>query len=89
MKTKSPDKANREFIMDTLNHCMCTVTFEKLDGSERTMKCTRNPGFIPEQFRPKGTKTVKENLEIITAYDIDSKGWRSFIVENITHFNLL
>ena len=89
MKIKTSDKINREFIVDTLNHCMCTVTFEKLDGSERTMKCTRNPSFIPAEFKPKGAKIIKENLEVVSAYDIDSKGWRSFTVENITHFNLI
>lgn len=89
MKIKSLNEVNREFIVDTLNNCICTVTFEKLDGTERIMKCTRKPEFIPVEFRPKGDKPLKENLEVIAAYDIDSKGWRSFIVENVTHFNLL
>jgi hypothetical protein len=88
MNTTAP-KQNREFIVDTLNNCLCTVTFEKLDGTERTMKCTRKSEFIPAEFRPKGDKPTKENQDVVAVYDIDAKGWRSFIVENVTHFNLL
>jgi hypothetical protein len=88
MKTNS-QLPNREFILDTLSHCLCTVTFDKLDGTERTMKCTRNSSFIPSEFHPKGEKLIKENTEIVSAYDIDAKGWRSFTVKNVTHFNLV
>ena len=88
MKTSSA-KPNREFILETLDNAICTVTFNKLDGTQRTMKCTRHSGAIPKESQPKGTKTIKENTAVISAYDIEAEGWRSFIVENVTQFNFI
>lgn len=63
---------------------LCTVTFTKVNGDERVMKCTRMIDRIPEEMRPKGTEVP--NDEVIRAFDIDAQGWRSFKVECVTKF---
>ena len=77
----------RQRALDALDNAICTVTFEKLDGTLRTMKCTRYLGFIPAESHPKGNKAVKENAEVIRAFDIEEKGWRAFLLQNVTQFN--
>lgn len=87
MITTTSNQNGRQRALDALDNAICTVTFEKLDGTLRTMKCTRYLGFIPAESHPKGTKVVKENVEVIRAFDIEEKGWRAFVLQNVTQFN--
>lgn len=56
------------------------VTFEKkTDGSIRTMKCTAN---APESDNPEQRKASRPET-LITVYDSEAKGWRSFYSDSI------
>jgi hypothetical protein len=81
-------KFNREIYVDTLNKAVCNVTFTKVDGDQRQMQCTRSPSHIPCEFVPKNSKVIKESDEVIKAFDVVAKGWRSFRVDSIVDFNL-
>ena len=82
-------KYDRNALLDTLRGEVIQVTFSKVDGSERVMLCTINPALIPSEFYPKieangePIKTIKENLNIIRAFDIEKLGWRSFRIDSI------
>ncbi len=63
-----------------------TVTFIKKDGSERVMNCTTNSKLVPptpvnETVEPK--KEKKTNDEVMSVYDLDASGWRSFRWDSI------
>jgi hypothetical protein len=62
-----------------------SVTFEKADGTNRVMQCTKMISKIPQEFHPKTEKTIKLDesgnpieSNIITVWDVESNGWRSF-----------
>lgn len=59
------------------------VTFTKVDGSERNMRCTLNDMYLPEEYRGKGS-VLTEGENVIRVYDLDVSGWRSFRVESVT-----
>lgn len=59
-----------------------TITFMKKDGTQRVMKCTRNPAQIPEDQHPKDGISIETN-GTIRVFDLDKNEWRSFIVENV------
>ena len=59
------------------------VTFTKVDGSERNMRCTLNDMYLPEEYRGKGS-VLTEGENVIRVYDLDVGGWRSFRVESVT-----
>ena len=74
----------REWLLNLLSDEVnpTTVTFTKKDGTQRVMKCTRNPSQIPEDQHPKnGTGDTDTTIRV---FDLDKNEWRSFIVENIT-----
>lgn len=55
--------------------------YKKKNGELRTAHGTLSEEFIGEDNMPKGTGIdVSDN--VIRYYDIDSKGWRSFLIEN-------
>jgi uncharacterized protein YjdB len=80
---KLENNMNRDDIVKVLSEGQANVTFTKKDGSVREMLCTRNMNEIPVESQPKGGSERKENLEVITAYDLDKSGWRSFRVDAV------
>lgn len=85
-------------IVDARNEivkCLLTgptvVLFEKKDGSIRKMLCTLNPKLLPpskEMIQDKSRNPDRSNAAI-AAYDLEKKGWRSFLVENVQFFEIL
>lgn len=73
--------ARRKEIVDELSKGVHQVTFTKLDGTERTISCTLDSAILPNLKDKDSAKPINEN--IITAYCVDKKEWRSFRVENV------
>ena len=58
---------------DTIN-----VTFTKVDGTERTLKCTLDPELLPPVVVTENKKERKKPIGSIAVYEVDIKAWRSF-----------
>lgn len=75
----------KEELLSKLQTGSVTVKFTKVDGTERTMVCTKSLELIPTEAHPKSEKPVKldENgnpiqTDLVTVYDLEVNGWRSF-----------
>jgi hypothetical protein len=75
-------------ITESLRSGIGLVTFTKKDGSERVMKCTLQTNFIPESYIPKGTGH-KVSEDILSVFDVEASGWRSFRWDSVKTFTLL
>lgn len=78
----------RQELLDLLGDEIVDVTFDKLSGDERTMKCTLIPSMLPEAQRDdKLSQTKIRNLEdkvfVVWAIDIDPPAWRSFRYDRV------
>lgn len=78
----------REELLDLLSREIVDVTFDKLSGDERTMKCTLIPSMLPPaQREDKLSQTKVRNLEdkvfVVWAIDIEPNAWRSFRYDRI------
>jgi hypothetical protein len=71
----------KETIAEQLRKGIMDIQFVKKDGSLREMRCTLNEKYLPEMTKSESTK--KENPDVLAVWDIDSNGWRSFIVKQI------
>jgi hypothetical protein len=60
-----------------------TITFTKKDGTERVMNCTLRSDMLPAVEIKEDATPRKQNDSIISAYDLDAKGWRSFTVSAV------
>lgn len=58
------------------------VVFTKLNGDVREMIATRDMKIIPEGVQPTGNVTTKHD-SVVTVYDVENDGWRSFRLENL------
>jgi hypothetical protein len=85
-KMQNP-KYTKEGLQAMLRSGPHTVTFTKVDGDERVMPCTLVESEIPESAKPKGTakEPTAKQLENLGVWSLESEGWRSFKIENVTN----
>ena len=69
-------------LNNQLRESVLVVTFNKLDGDERIMTCTKKFELIPESSRPKTDKEPPKGN--VTVWDLNAKGWRSFNYDRVT-----
>ena len=72
---------DREAIVSKLREGICEVTFTKVNGDLRVMRCTLNPSLMPvfESTEADGSKkSKKENPNALAVFDVTADGWRSF-----------
>src|SRR6056300_899771 len=78
----------RQELLELLSKEIVDVTFTKLSGDERTMKCTLVPSMLPPAQRDdKLSQTKIRNLEdkvfVVWAIDIEPSAWRSFRYDRV------
>jgi hypothetical protein len=81
---------DREEIVNKLKQGLLEVTFNKVNGDERVMTCTLQEGVIPAATKkdPLSLKKIREvNPEVVSVWDTNATGWRSFRVANVTNVN--
>jgi hypothetical protein len=74
-------------VYHVLKNNVATVTFTKVDGTQRNMRCTLKDDHLPEQYRGKGA-VLTEAGNTMRVYDVDLGEWRSFRLSSITGINL-
>ena len=79
-------------IKDMLVEGVCQVTFTKVDGTERIMRCTIKEDLIPaEQFPvdrskdPMKGSNGKPLTNVLAVWDLDKAGWRSFRLDHVSN----
>ena len=78
-------KALEKWLLGILPQTAMTITFNKKDGSERVMRCTLVPEQLPPAIVTEEKAPRKRTEGVISVYDLDAMGWRSFVVKNVTH----
>jgi hypothetical protein len=73
----------RDEMINELKVGVMQVTFTKKNGDTRIMNCTLMDEYIPQEQRSTTNESTKENATNIPVFDVDAKGWRSFIVDNV------
>jgi len=72
----------KQSIRSLLKNDVLEVVFIKTDGNVREMRCTLQEKFV-EAYDKKTDKVKPENDSVISVWDLDNGGWRSFRVDSI------
>jgi hypothetical protein len=86
LMTEEETAAARSSYNQFLKDHVASVTFRKVNGEMREMRCTLMPQYIPETVNadPKSEKRVREAADtVVVAYDLDKNDWRSFRVDSV------
>lgn len=76
----------RDRLVKTLREGIATVTFKKVDGKRRTMRCTLNQGLFSKKVREELNNSEGSRGMIpgvLPVYDLDKKAFRSFRLNSI------
>jgi len=78
----------KQELVEMLGNVIVDVTFQKLSGDDRKMKCTLIPSMLPPAQRDdKLSQTKIRNLEdktlVVWAIDIEPSAWRSFRYDRV------
>ncbi len=83
---------NKETLKEHLTKCVAEITFNKVDGSTRTMYCTLMSDYLPEHIAiDENIRHIprRDNDNTLAVWDLDNKGWRSFRLDSITNVNYI
>lgn len=79
---------NSNEIVSMLEESICLVEFTKVNGEPRIMKCTLMSDKIPvkpihpaETRHPQLTVKERDTSKVISVFDVEKNGWRSFRVD--------
>ena len=73
-----------DYLYNVLKSGVSVVTFTKVDGTTRRMRCTLNNTFLPDDHQGKG-EMLTEDVRTLRVFDLDVNGWRSFRVDSVTN----
>ena len=86
---------NRDTILNDLRNNVLDVSFKKVDGTTRLMRCTLMTEHLPKSF----TENVEEqnqekefhqkNDNVIAAWDVQKGGWRSFRIDSVEYLQVI
>jgi len=79
-------KKQREQLVERLKQQTVVIKFNKINGDFREMTCTLQEALLPptEKTVPVSNKKIREiNHEVLSVWDLNAKGWRSFRVDRI------
>jgi len=74
-------------LVEGLKKNVIKVTFTKVNGDERVMRCTLHDSILPEQNI--GGIKKKENLDVLSVWDLDNNGWRSFRLDSVIDYKVV
>ena len=72
----------QEYLYELLKRNVCSVTFVKLDGTERTMECTLADAYLPEEYRGRGT-ILTEGGSSLSVWETSSNSWKAFRIDTV------
>jgi hypothetical protein len=73
----------RGWLKGVLTVQPATITFTKKDGTERVMNCTLRGDMLPVVEIKEDKAPRKQNDSILSVYDLDAQGWRSFTINTV------
>ncbi len=74
----------QETLDTALKSSVVHVTFTKVDGSMRVMKCTKNLELVPtEKYPAQSALPTTVNESIHRVFDIEKQDWRSFRKDSV------
>ena len=75
----------RKWFEELLTDQVVTVTFVKKDGTDRNMRCTLMPEWLPVKDLPESTEITQRGKSetSIAVYDLDNNGWRAFNLDSV------
>lgn len=77
------ERYSKSILLEILGNREAEIKFKKIDGTIRVIRGTLNNEFIPPEYRTQVESKKVEHSEIVTIFDLDVVGWRSFRIDRV------
>lgn len=79
-----------DWLKSMLSVTEAKVTFTKVDGTERVMRCTLEANKLPPVVIKEDAKPRKEttSTKALRVFDVEKQEWRSFTIKNIKRIEI-
>ena len=75
-------------LSELLRNGKLEVSFIKKDGTGRVMNCSLEEKYLSPMMEDTETVT-KDNPDVLSVWDIDNNGWRSFRINSIVSVKVI
>jgi WYL_2, Sm-like SH3 beta-barrel fold len=88
-------KYQRDTLLKDIRENVVEVHFIKVDGEQRVIRCTLQPELLPELYRTNIQERKEEqdfhlkNPDVISAWDVNAGGWRSFRIDSVFYVQVI
>jgi hypothetical protein len=82
----------RDTLLNDLKEHVAEVTFTKVNGEKRVMRCTLRGEHLPQNSNKdylEEQHKKPENQELIVAWDLHNNGWRSFRISSVEYVQII
>jgi uncharacterized cupin superfamily protein len=81
----------RDTLLNDLKQHVLEVTFTKVNGEKRVMRCSLDSRYLPQhdQKHLEEMHQKQENLNVIAAWDVTAGGWRSFRIDSVEYVQII
>lgn len=85
----------RDTLLEDLRNNIVEVTFTKVNGERRSMRCSLMSEYLPEVHKTNPAEQEKEktfhreNPDVLAVWDVQNGGWRSFRIDSVEYVQIL
>ena len=86
---------NRDTILKDLRENVVEISFNKVNGENRVMRCTLMAAHLPKSYNENVQEQTEEkefhqkNPNVIAAWDVLKGGWRSFRIDSVEYLQVI
>lgn len=84
---------DRDKLLKDLRDYVIEVSFIKVDGTLRNMRCTLDPRHLPPRYltedRSQEQEFHQKNPDVISCWDVQNGGWRSFRIDSVQYVQII
>lgn len=84
------EAATHQWMKDMLRESIAEVIFTKKDGTERVMRCTLNPEYLPaiQKEASEVSEVRQKSNTSLSVFDVEAQAWRSFRFDSVKEFSI-
>ena len=82
----------RDDVLRDLRDHVLEVTFTKVNGEQRVMRCTLKENLLPESYKTdikEENDFHQKNPDVIACWDVQKGGWRSFRIDSVQYLQII
>jgi hypothetical protein len=83
---------DRDTLLRDLKEHVVEVTFTKVNGEKRVMRCTLRGEHLPpntDMNHLSEEHKKEQNANIIACWDVHNGGWRSFRIDSVEYVQII